>query len=56
MISTNNVLSTRSGDEVNGYTYTSVESGVPVDYQMSDVTSNNELINIITQIRTQVTE
>ncbi len=53
MISTNNVLSTRSGNEIDGYVYTSVENGVPVDYSMNDVTSDNELINKINQIKGQ---
>ena len=51
MISTNNVLSSRSGDETSGYVYTSVENGVPVDYSMSDVTSDSQLINIIKNIK-----
>lgn len=51
VISTNNVLSTRSGNEIDGYVYTSVESGVPVDIYMSDVTSNQQLINVINQIK-----
>ena len=51
MISTNNVLSTRSGNEIDGYTYTSVEGGVPVDRLMTDVTSDNELVNVINYYR-----
>jgi hypothetical protein len=42
MISTNNVLSTRRSG-----VYISVESGVNVDYLMSDVTSDSELIAAI---------
>jgi len=49
MISTNNVLSTRVGNETEGYEYISVESGVPVDYFISDVTSDNQLIAAINE-------
>jgi len=51
MISTNNVISTRTGNEIDGYVYTSVEGGVPVDYLMTDVTSDTELINKINQAK-----
>ncbi len=47
MISTNNVLSTRVGNEVDGYEYLSVENGIEVDYTMGDVTSDNEIISVI---------
>lgn len=50
-ISTNNVLSTRVGDELVGYEYLSVEYGVEVDYQMDNVLDDAELIDIITQIK-----
>ncbi len=53
MISTNNVLSTRIGNEVDGYQYLSVEGGIEVDYFMSNVTSDTKLIEIITQIKAQ---
>jgi len=56
MISTNNVLSSRSGNEVDGYVYHSVENGIEVDYFMSNVTSDTQLINIINQIRNQSQE
>jgi hypothetical protein len=47
MISTNNVLSTRTGDETSGYEYESVEGGVPVDYFISDVTNDAQIIAAI---------
>jgi carboxyl-terminal processing protease len=49
MISTNNVLSSRSGDIYNGYEYSSIESGIKVDYKLYDVTSETELIYAINQ-------
>jgi hypothetical protein len=52
MISTNNVLSTRVGNELDGYEYISVESGVPVDYFLSRVTSDDQLINAINEHKT----
>jgi C-terminal processing protease CtpA/Prc len=52
MISTNNVLSTRIGNELDGYEYISVESGVPVDYFLSRVTSDDQLINAINEHKT----
>ncbi len=53
MISTNNVLSTRIGNEIDGYEYVSVESGVPVDYFLSNVASDSQLINAIDQHKAQ---
>ncbi|MBN2540471.1 MAG: DUF5011 domain-containing protein [Bacilli bacterium] len=50
-ISTNNVLSTRSGDEVSGYVYSSIENGIDVDYRMNNVTSDTELVSIIHTIK-----
>ena len=47
MISTNNVLSTRIGDAVNGYEYISVEDGIEVDYFMYNVTSDDLIISLI---------
>jgi len=47
IISTNNVLSTRVGNEIDGYEYLSIEYGIEVDYYMSDVTSDDEIIAII---------
>jgi len=47
LISTNNVLSTRVGNETDGYQYISVENGISVDYFMVNVASDTELINII---------
>ncbi|QLY39941.1 hypothetical protein HF295_03340 [Hujiaoplasma nucleasis] len=53
MISTNNVLSTRIGNEIDGYQYVSVESGVPVDYFLSNVASDDQLINAINEHKAQ---
>jgi len=50
-ISTNNVLCSRSGNEIDGYVYSSIEQGIEVDYQMSDVTSNTQLIDTIAQVK-----
>ncbi len=47
LISTNNVLSTRVGDEIEGYEYLSIEYGIEVEIEMDDVTSNAELIALI---------
>lgn len=49
LISTNNVLSTRVGNEVDGYEYFSIEYGITPEYVMLDVTSDEELIAIINQ-------
>ncbi|MFA5006023.1 MAG: S41 family peptidase [Candidatus Izemoplasmatales bacterium] len=46
-ISTNNVLCTRIGNEIDGYVYQSIEDGITPDYLMDDVTSNSELIALI---------
>ncbi len=46
-ISTNNVLSTRVGNEVDGYTYLSIEYGIEVDYYMNNVYDEELLISII---------
>jgi len=48
IISTNNVLSTRVGNEIDGYEYLSIEYGIEVDYTMNDVTSDDEIIAVIT--------
>jgi hypothetical protein len=47
IISTNNVISTRTGNEVDGYEYLSVEGGVMPDYMMTDVYDDDELITVI---------
>ena len=52
-ISTNNVLSIRVGNEIDGYEYISVENGVPVDYFMSNILSDTKLIEIIEQIKAE---
>jgi hypothetical protein len=49
MMSTNNVLSTRIGDEVNGYEYKSIEFGVEPDITISDITSDEQLIAAIAE-------
>lgn len=56
IISTNNVLSTRVGNEVDGYEYLSIEYGIEVDYTMTDVTSDTQLINVVEQIKSATTE
>ncbi len=47
LISTNNVLSTRIGNETDGYRYKSIEYGIEVDYYMSNVYSETLLISVI---------
>jgi len=47
LVSTNNVLSTRIGTTPETYEYISVESGIDVDYLMSNVTSDEEIISVI---------
>ena len=42
-------MSTRVGNEVDGYDYLSIEYGVSVDYWMSNVTSDQEIIDIIAE-------
>lgn len=49
LISTNNVLSTRTGNETDGYRYRSIEYGIEVDYYMSNVYDESRLISIIEQ-------
>jgi hypothetical protein len=49
LVSTNSVLSTRVGNETDGYEYLSIEYGVDPDYIMGDETSDSEIISIITQ-------
>lgn len=48
LVSTNSVLSIRTGNETDGYVYESVEYGVEPDYLMSDETSDSEIIRVIT--------
>lgn len=47
IISTNNVLSTRVGNETEGYDYLSIEYGIEVQIRMNNVTSNTELVSVI---------
>lgn len=49
LISTNSVLSTRVGNEVDGYEYLSIEYGVAPDYIITDVTSNQQILNKIAE-------
>jgi len=51
IVSSLNILATRTGNEVDGYVYTSIEHGVDIDYSMSDVTSDSQLVEIINQLR-----
>ncbi|MFW5889115.1 MAG: S41 family peptidase [Bacillota bacterium] len=51
MISTNNVLSTRVGNEVDGYDYESVESGIPVDIYINNVTNDTKILEAIEDIK-----
>ena len=50
LISTNNVLSTRVMDELGEWEYISIENGIEVDYHMDDVTSDQEIIDIIATV------
>jgi hypothetical protein len=50
MISTNNVLSTRVGDEVSGYTYLSIEKGITPDYLIATLYDDALLIQTIAQV------
>ena len=49
LVSTNSVLSTRVGNEVDGWEYLSIEYGVTPDYIMSDETSDSEIISVIAE-------
>ena len=49
MVSTNNVLSTRVGNETDGYEYLSVEGGIQPDYIMINATNDAEIISIIAE-------
>ncbi len=51
MRSTNNVLSTRTGNEIDGYEYHSVEFGVAPDYEIGNVVSDEELLAAIAQAK-----
>ena len=53
LISTNNVLSTRVGSEVDGYEYISIEDGITVEYLMSNVTSDSQIISTIATVQTE---
>ena len=49
LISTNSVLSTRVGNEIDGYEYLSIEYGIIPDYIMDNVISDAEIISVINQ-------
>ena len=51
VLSSNLVLASRTGNEVDGYVYTTVEYGLEVDHFLSNVTSDSELIGIINTLR-----
>ncbi len=53
LISTNNVLSTRVGTEEEGYEYISIEDGIEVEYQLFNVASDTNLIQVIRSIPTE---
>ena len=47
LISTNNIISTRVGNEIDGYEYVSIEFGVEPDYYIQNVVSDEEIIATI---------
>ena len=53
LISTNNVLSTRTGNEIDGYEYISVEFGITPDIVIGNVVSDEEIIAAIAQDQAQ---
>ncbi len=53
IISTNNVLCTRIGNETDGYQYISMEDGIEVEYSMYNVTSDTLLISTILLAQTE---
>ena len=50
-MSSNSAISTRIGNEVDGYEYQLVESGIPVDYFMSNVLSDSQLISTVNEAK-----
>ena len=46
-ISTHNQSATRTGNEIDGYEYTTIEYGVEVDIVISDVTDDQQIIDAI---------
>lgn len=56
LVSTNSVLCTRVGNEVDGYEYLSVEEGIEVDYSMYNVTSDSLLVSTIAQAQSDAAE
>ena len=53
IISSNSVLSTRVGNEIDGYEYLSIEYGITPEYIMSNVTDDAEIMAIIQQDQAQ---
>lgn len=53
LISTNNVLSTRVGNETEGYEYISIEDGIIVEQTVSNVTSDSQIVYAIRIIQTE---
>ncbi|QWB99533.1 S41 family peptidase [Mycoplasmatota bacterium] len=54
MISTNNVLSSRSGDIHNGFEYRSIESGIKVDYKIYDLMSETEIVFAVNKAKNSI--
>lgn len=50
-MSSNNAISTRIGNEVDGYSYELVEGGIPVDYFMGNVLSDSQLIEAVNEAK-----
>jgi carboxyl-terminal processing protease len=49
-MSTNNVLSARIGNEIDGYTYLSIEDGISPDYPINDILDDEALIALLESI------
>lgn len=49
IISSNSILSTRVGNETDGYEYVSIEYGITPEYLMSNVTDDDEIMSVIQQ-------
>lgn len=52
VVSTNSVISRRTGNEVDGYEYLSIEYGITPDRTMINVLSDTEIINIVNDVNT----
>lgn len=53
MVSSDNVISTRTGNAIDGYEYFDIEGGIEVDYWMLNPTDDTELANVIAQDQSQ---